>query len=101
MFAEAGLTAEAKIEAPQPHLKQLRPYPALQRVPSSLHKALLLSMNNEPIWVKNNFLFPLSYFFFFKPDHPHKSSPQSCSANHSSSRKAAAKMQGQSKQSWA
>lgn len=64
MFAEAGLTAEAKIEAPQPHLKQLRPHPALQRVPSSLHKALLLSMNNEPIWVKNNFLFPLSYFFF-------------------------------------
>lgn len=69
MFAEAELTAEPETQTPQPHLKQLRPYPALQHVsclhvPSSLGKALLLSMNNEPIWVKNNFPFPLSYFFF-------------------------------------
>lgn len=36
MFVEAELPAEAKSQAPQPHLKQLRSYPAVQHA-SCLH----------------------------------------------------------------
>jgi len=69
MFPVAELTAGAKTQSHSPDLRWLKPCPAQQRaalplIPHWLYKAVLLSMNNELIWVKNIHLFPLCYFFF-------------------------------------